>query len=192
MEVGAVRELGARLADALDHVHGHGIVHRDVKPGNVLLDGLARPHLADFGLAHLLGGLHLTGTGQVMGTAAYLAPEQVRGADVTPATDVYALGLVLLECLTGRREFDGRRAEAALARLHRPPQVPDGLPYDLTRTLALMTSLVPHRRPTAAACAHALRGGGTTPALPAQSRRTNPSTPSQSERKRRVGPTIRS
>nr|BFE51645.1 hypothetical protein GCM10017745_50720 [Saccharothrix mutabilis subsp. capreolus] len=108
-----------------------------------------------------------------MGTAAYLAPEQVRGDTITPATDIYALGLVLLECLTGHREFDGGEAETALARLHRPPHIPDHLPDDLTRTLALMTSLVPQRRPTAAACAQALRGAELPTALdiPVQTRR---------------------
>ncbi|CAL9470615.1 Serine_threonine-protein kinase PknD [Actinosynnema sp. ALI-1.44] len=173
MDPGTVRRLGAQLADALNHVHAHGIVHRDVKPANILLDEHARPHLADFGLARLTDSTQLTGSGQIMGTAAYLAPEQVRGDTITPATDIYALGLVLLECLTGHREFDGGEAETALARLHRPPHIPDDLPRDLTRTLALMTSLVPQRRPTAAACAHALRGAELPTALdiPVQRRR---------------------
>ncbi|MFI9811322.1 serine/threonine-protein kinase [Saccharothrix variisporea] len=157
MDVDTVRELGAHIAEALDHVHARGIVHRDITPANILLDDRGRPHLADFGLARLPDSPQLTKTGHVMGTAAYLAPEQVRGQDITTATDIYALGLVLLECLTGHREFPGGRAEAAAARLHRPPHLPADLPDDLTRLLGRMTSLVPHRRPTAADCAHTLR-----------------------------------
>ncbi|XVV00371.1 serine/threonine-protein kinase [Actinosynnema sp. CA-248983] len=160
-----VRELGIALAEALDHVHARGVVHRDVKPGNVLLDREGRPHLADFGLARRLDTPHLTRSNRVMGTAAYLAPEQVRGEEVSSATDVYALGLLLLECLTGRREYAGGSAEAALARLHRPARIPSDLPDDLTRLIALMTSLVPRRRPTALACAHALRHRETPTAV---------------------------
>ena len=102
-----VLRLGARLADALAHVHRGGIVHRDLKPANVLL-GADGPRLADFGIARALDGTAVTGTGYVVGTAAYLAPEQVRGEWVGPEADVYALGLVLLEALTGRREYPGR------------------------------------------------------------------------------------
>ncbi|CAL9506793.1 Serine_threonine-protein kinase PknD [Actinosynnema sp. ALI-1.44] len=160
-----VRELGIALAEALDHVHARGVVHRDVKPGNVLLDRDGRPHLADFGLARRVDTPHLTRSNRVMGTAAYLAPEQVRGEEVSAATDVYALGLVLLECLTARREYTGGTAEAALARLHRPVRLPPDLPDDLTRLLALMTSLVPRRRPTALACAQALRHRETPTAV---------------------------
>ncbi len=160
-----VRELGIALAEALDHVHARGVVHRDVKPGNVLLDRDGRPHLADFGLARRLDTPHLTRSNRIMGTAAYLAPEQVRGEEVSAATDVYALGLLLLECLTGRREYPGGTADAAVARLHRPARIPSDLPDDLTRLLALMTSLVPRRRPTALACAHALRHRETPTAV---------------------------
>lgn len=173
MDVGTVRELGRRLAEALDHVHGHGIVHRDVTPANILLDGQARPHLADFGLAHRPGDLHHAGADQLIGTAAYLAPEQVRGDEVTPATDIYALGLVLLECLTGHREFEGGPAEAALARLNRPPRIPSDLPADLARLLASMTSLDPRRRPTAATCAQTLRDRETPLAVHAPTRKPN-------------------
>jgi eukaryotic-like serine/threonine-protein kinase len=104
-----VAAAGAQVADALRYVHGHGVVHRDVKPSNVLLGDDGRVLLADFGLAKLTtGAAGLTATGLTMGTAAYLAPEQVRRADVGPATDVYAFGLVLLEALTGRRALPRR------------------------------------------------------------------------------------
>lgn len=161
-----VRALGHQLADALAHVHDNHVVHRDVKPSNILLDGSDTAYLADFGLACSPGATRLTKTTHVVGTASYLAPEQVRGDDVTPAADVYALGLVLLECLTGYREYQGNRIDAAIARLHRPPEIPRYLPADLARLLTLMTSLSARRRPTAAQCAEALRPEPTSDLLP--------------------------
>jgi serine/threonine protein kinase len=158
LDPGQTRALGADLCDALTHVHSHGVMHRDVKPSNILLDPEGTPYLADFGLARLTGSTRLTKCDEMVGTAAYLAPEQVRGDDVGPPADIYALGLVLLECLTGMREYDGNEIEAAVARLHRPPLVPPTLPADLGRLLTLMTSLTPRRRPTAAQCAEVLRG----------------------------------
>jgi serine/threonine protein kinase len=149
-------------------------VHRDIKPSNVLLDHHDRPHLADFGLARLIGSTRLTRADQLVGTAAYLAPEQVRGEEIHHAVDVYALGLVLLECLTGHREYQGSEIEAAVARLHRQPTIPDALPEDLRRLLTLMTSLSPRRRPAAAQCAHALRHPDEVPTVvgsPVRSRR---------------------
>jgi serine/threonine protein kinase len=158
LDADQTRALGTDLADALTHVHSHCVMHRDVKPSNILLDLDGMPYLADFGLARLTGSTRLTKCDEMVGTAAYLAPEQVRGDDVGPPADVYALGLVLLECLTGRREYDGNEIEAAVARLHRSPLVPPTLPPDLARLLTLMTSLTPSLRPTAAQCADALRG----------------------------------
>jgi serine/threonine protein kinase len=144
-----VRRLGCELADALAHVHAGGIVHRDVKPANVLLgDGSA--HLADFGIAKAFDGAAATEAGMVVGTAAFLAPEQARGLEVGPPADVYALGLVLLEALTGRREYPGRAVESATARLHRRPLVPDALPDGLGDVLTAMTQDDPAARPTAA------------------------------------------
>ncbi|WP_170184912.1 serine/threonine-protein kinase [Saccharothrix texasensis] len=157
LSVPEVRDLGARLAEALAYVHEQGVVHRDVKPSNILLDDDGTPYLADFGLAHLADSTRFTRTNQMVGTAAYLAPEQVRGSEVGPAADVYSFGLVLLECLTGRREYPGGDVESAVARLHRPAVVPDDLPDDLVRLLSLTTSLSVRRRPTAHRCAHVLR-----------------------------------
>ncbi|WP_156757524.1 serine/threonine-protein kinase [Actinokineospora pegani] len=158
---GEVRRLGAVLADVLAHVHSRGIVHRDVKPSNILLDESGEPHLVDFGLALLAEATRLTRSDRMVGTAAYLSPEQVRGAEVGPAADVYALGLVLLECLTGQREYRGAEVEAAVARLHRAPLIPADLPADLVRLLSLMTSLTPRRRPSAATCAQTLAPAST-------------------------------
>jgi serine/threonine protein kinase len=96
-----------QMADALDAAHGAGLVHRDFKPANILLDG-QRALLTDFGLSKLLGSSRrLTAPGRMVGTAQYLSPEQIRGQDVTPRADVYALGCVIFEALTASSPFDG-------------------------------------------------------------------------------------
>lgn len=154
----AVIHLGERLAYSLRHVHRAGVAHCDVKPANVLLDHAGRPHLTDFGVARVLGDDSTPGCGAdaVPGTAAYLAPEQVRGEPLGPRADVYALGLVLLECLSGRREYGGGPLEAALSRLHRPPAVPGHLPAGLADLLVAMTAAMPWQRPSALQCAQRL------------------------------------
>lgn len=144
-----VATIGTRLAEALRYVHAEGIVHRDVKPANVLLSHDGRVLLADFGIARLTAdAARLTGSGVMIGTAAYLAPEQVRNEQVGPAADVYSLGLVLLEALTGVRTYSGPSTEAALARLSSPPSVPDELPHPWPDLLRSMTALDPSARPT--------------------------------------------
>ncbi len=171
-----VRRLGADLAEALAYVHAQGVVHRDIKPSNILLDAHDRPYLADFGLAHLPGATRLTRTDQMVGTAAYLAPEQVRGTDVDHPADIYALGLVLLECLTGHREYPGSEVEAAVARLHRSPAIPEHLPADLVNLLSSMTTSDPEQRPTAVDCARALQANPAddTPSTSAYAAATAP------------------
>lgn len=167
MALDDVTSIGAQVAHALAYVHRQGVVHRDVKPGNVLLGPAGRVKLADFGIARLLDdqGRH-TRTGQTIGTAAYLAPEQLTGGDVGVAADVYSLGLVLLEAITGRREYTGNPTEAALARLHRPPAVPQHLPAPWPALLAAMTSTEPAARPDAHEVAELLEGQVSRP-LPA-------------------------
>lgn len=146
--------LGARLSMALAHVHANGVVHRDIKPSNIVLDSNGSPHLADFGIALLLDSARMTGTGEIMGTAAYLSPEQILGADVGAAADIYSLGLVLLECITGELEYPGvSKVESAIARLHRPPRMPAGIPNVLAQLLTAMTARVPEDRPSAGDCA---------------------------------------
>ncbi|MFG2279556.1 protein kinase [Streptomyces asoensis] len=155
--------LGAGLARALAHAHEAGIVHRDVKPSNILLDPSDRPYLTDFGISRLVDATTDTVTGTLVGTAAYLSPEQVLGRTVGRPVDVYALGLVLLECLTGRLEYDGGPLEAAIARLHRPPAVPSGLPAELATLLRDMTALGEQDRPSAPDCARTLATLAGTP-----------------------------
>ncbi|NUP21825.1 MAG: protein kinase [Streptomyces sp.] len=163
--------LGAGLADALAHAHGQGVVHRDVKPSNILLDSSGRPYLSDFGISCLLDATTRAAPGALTGTAAYLSPEQVMGRPVDQPADVYALGLVLLECLTGRLEYGGAPLEAAIARLHRPPRIPASVPAEFTDLLRHMTDLDEHARPGADDCARSLsllaaRTGPGTEAAP--------------------------
>ncbi|MGW7253722.1 serine/threonine-protein kinase [Streptomyces sp. NPDC054834] len=148
--------LGAALAETLAHVHAAGVVHRDVKPSNILMDEAGAPHLTDFGISRLIDATAHTPDGALVGTAAYLAPEQVTGREVGPAADVYALGLTLLECLKGRLEYDGAPLEAAIARLHRAPVIPASLDAELSRLLRAMTAQEARDRPDAAVCAEAL------------------------------------
>ncbi|GAA2007030.1 hypothetical protein GCM10009719_15730 [Nocardioides kribbensis] len=143
--------IGQQVADALSYAHGRGVVHRDVKPGNVLLAPDGRVKLADFGIARLIGDtVRHTQTGTAVGTAAYLAPEQVRGEELDTSVDVWSLGLVLLEALTGERAYPGSPTESAMARLHRPPPVPADLPPGWSDLLCAMTAADPAARPSTA------------------------------------------
>jgi len=148
---------GAALADALAYVHAQGFVHRDVKPANVLIAADGRVHLADFGIARLVDSAHVTRTGDVLGTPAYFAPEQVSGGGVGSAADVYALGLMLLECLTGKRAFEGTAMEVAMARMNRDPEIPASLPASWKDLLRAMTAREAVNRLNASAAAEQLR-----------------------------------
>jgi serine/threonine protein kinase len=145
--------IGQAVAGTVSYIHAAGVVHRDVKPSNILLDDAARPRLSDFGVSFAVDAGETAAAGTIVGTAAYLAPEQVLGARADSASDVFALGLVLIECLTGRREYPGPPAESALARLHRLPTVPQGLPRGISQILERMTAWDPAERPDAGECA---------------------------------------
>lgn len=140
----------------MDYLHGNGVVHRDIKPSNVLIDRSGACYLADFGIARVAGTARLTGRGEFVGTATYLAPEQITDSDASPAIDVYALGLVLLEAVTGERAYTGNEVETALARLSRQPRIPDWLPPAWQSLLTAMTARDPAERPSAARCAERL------------------------------------
>lgn len=155
MPAADVTRVGRELAEALAHAHSLGVVHRDLSPGNVLIDESGRVRLADFGIARLSEATATIG-GEVWGTPAYMAPEQVAGDQVGPPADVYALGLVLLEALTGERAFPGSPTEAGFARLHRDPQVPDSLPAGWAPLLRAMTARRPADRPYAVSVASRL------------------------------------
>lgn len=146
--------IGHALAGALVQVHGSGVIHRDIKPANILVSETPGPDrivkLADFGVARILEGSRLTATGMTVGTAQYLSPEQALGRPLTPASDIYSLGLVLLECLTGRTEYPGTPIESAAARLHRAPVIPEQIHHPIAELLKSMTDLEPDNRPTAA------------------------------------------
>jgi tRNA A-37 threonylcarbamoyl transferase component Bud32 len=113
----------SQVADALDYAHSRGIVHRDVKPGNIMIDERLRVTLTDFGIARAADDMSITVTGLLVGTPAYMAPEQAQGLPATPQSDVYALGVVVYELLTGSTPFGERTPHAViLAHMHEPPQ----------------------------------------------------------------------
>jgi tRNA A-37 threonylcarbamoyl transferase component Bud32 len=166
-----VAAMGADLAEALHYVHAQGVIHRDIKPANVLLAPSGFPgramhaKLADFGIARLFDATRLTATGSLLGTAGYLSPEQALGSTIGPPSDVYSLGLVLLECLTGERAFAGTAIESAMARLQRQPHIPAGLGQDWATVLSGMTIREPADRLSAGDAAVQLRRlvSGTIP-----------------------------
>jgi serine/threonine protein kinase len=154
-----VTRIAAEVAAALDALHEAGIVHRDVKASNVLLQGDVTAMLTDFGLAKGEAYTVLTKPGQVMGTLDYLAPELIRGDEATPGSDVYALGCLVYECLTGTTPFGGRSVfQIGLAHLDEDPPDPCGARADCPPGLgaAVLRALAKdptERPPTAAAYA---------------------------------------
>jgi eukaryotic-like serine/threonine-protein kinase len=157
LRLGDALRTGGTVAGALDHVHRAGVLHRAVTPANVLYDGDGRAHLSDFGVAFVADAPRITDTGLTVGAAPYLAPEQVRGEPADARADVYALGLVLIEALTGRRAFPGDPLSAAQARLERDATVPSGLPDDVSALITAMTRGGVDERPDAATVSAGLR-----------------------------------
>jgi eukaryotic-like serine/threonine-protein kinase len=175
-----VADIGRQTAAALEHAHAEGIVHRDVKPSNILLTAEGTVRLADFGIALTATATRLTVAGSVAGSAGYVSPEQVLGTGAGAASDVYALGLVLLECLTGQPPWSGTTVEVALARITADPPIPDTVPEAWRGLLMAMTARNPDDRPpmgvVATALADLAAGRATmvfpTPAPTAPPRRT--------------------
>jgi serine/threonine-protein kinase len=147
-------EIVMKVAEAVAYAHAQGVIHRDLKPGNVLLDKSDQPHVTDFGLAKRVeGDSNLTATGQVLGTPSYMPPEQAAGrmADIGPASDVYALGAILYALLTGRPPFEAPTALETLTQvLELEPVAPRHLnknvPRDLQTICLKCVEKEPHRR----------------------------------------------
>lgn len=170
LEVDRTLSLIAQTARALAAAHEHGLVHRDVKPGNILVMPSGVVKITDFGIARLADQVPLTATGQVMGTAQYLAPEQATGQVATGSSDIYALGVIGYECLAGRRPFTGESQIAiALAQVNdAPPALPDTIPAPVRQLIMSMLAKNPSERPkdatALAKAADALRAGDTNTA----------------------------
>ena len=161
-----VRRLGIEILAALAASHQAGILHRDIKPGNVLLTADGTAKVGDFGIAKSAEGLQLTSTGMIVGTAAYLAPERLAGQPATVQSDLYAVGVVLYEALTGRKPFAGDTPVAVMRAVDAHQAVPlaearPGLDAFLVATVERAMAKDPARRfPSAAAMAAALGGDG--------------------------------
>lgn len=158
-------DIVAQTASALQAAHAAGLVHRDIKPGNLLITPDGRVKITDFGIARIADQVPLTATGQVMGTVQYLSPEQASGHPASPATDTYSLGIVAYECLAGKRPFTGESQVAiAMAQINeQPPPLPPTVPIPVQNLVMAMIAKKPADRPsssaTVARAAQALRRG---------------------------------
>jgi serine/threonine-protein kinase len=145
-------DIVAQTAAGLQVAHAAGMIHRDVKPGNLLLNQSGTVKITDFGLAHTVGSASVTASGELVGTAGYLAPERAAGEGAGPASDLYSLGIVAYECLTGTRPFTGTQLEVALAHRDRPlPPLPASVAADVTAFVMQLAAKDPVRRPRDAA-----------------------------------------
>ena len=163
LTLGETVDLCTQVADGLDALHAEGLIHRDVKPANILLDGQGKAYITDFGLMKDREASVLTRPGQALGSMDYMAPEQIRGEEVGPATDVYALACMLTELLTGKPPFGDQVGMRIMwAHLQDPPPHPSDMKATLPRPVgdAILKGLEkePEKRPpTATAYAHMVR-----------------------------------
>jgi WD40 repeat protein len=159
-----VRTLGAGLAEGLTAIHAHGLVHRDLKPANVIMaeDG---PRIIDFGIARAIGATALTSAGSVVGTFAYMSPEQVRGDPVMPVSDVFSLGSMLAFAATGRAPFGSDTAATVMFRIvSQPPDLAGVADEDLRSLIEACLAKSPGDRPQLPVVLAALTGRGPVPA----------------------------
>ena len=158
-------DIVAQTSAALQAAHAAGLVHRDIKPGNLLITPDGRVKITDFGIARIADQVPLTATGQVMGTVQYLSPEQASGHAASPATDTYSLGIVAYECLAGKRPFTGESQVAiAMAQINeQPPPLPPTVAVPVQNLVMVMIAKKPEDRPASASvvarAATALRRG---------------------------------
>ncbi len=148
-----VLDIVAQTSAALHAAHQAGLVHRDIKPGNLLITPEGRVKITDFGIARIADQVPLTATGQVMGTVQYLSPEQASGQQAAPSTDIYSLGIVAYEALAGRRPFTGE-SQVAIAMAHindTPPDLPGTVPEPVRNLVLSCIAKTPADRPTSAA-----------------------------------------
>lgn len=172
LDAASAMDVVAQAAAGLHAAHAAGLVHRDIKPANLVIGPGGQVKITDFGIAHAAGSVPITRTGMVIGTPAYLSPEQVMGDRASPASDLYALGVVGYECLTGAPPYRGAPVEVAAAHQYRPlPELPPSVPAAAASLVAELTTKDPATRPgdagIVAARASELRdtltGGAPTP-----------------------------
>jgi eukaryotic-like serine/threonine-protein kinase len=166
-----IGEIGFEIAEALEYIHARDVIHRDISPTNIMLvdygTRFSRPRarLTDFGIA-IDSTKPQSVDGPAVGTAAYLSPEQVRNEPLTTASDIYSLGLVLLECFTGTLAFPGDKVASAMSRLEADPAIPGSIPKPWRRLIRWMTEREQSERPSASDVAstarEALRAKRTT------------------------------
>lgn len=176
----------AHIASALDYAHARGFIHRDIKPGNILITVDGNAKLTDFGIVRPSEGTRLTQTGSLLGTPAYMSPEQARGGTIRPATDIYSLGIVTYELLSGAVPFSGGTVAVLHAHLYDPPDL-RVLPGAAQPVVGKALAKDPQARyRTAGAFAEALRCALTARPTPPPPAQTPPPPPSEERSRRRV------
>ena len=155
LAAGRTMDIVAQTAAGLHAAHATGLIHRDIKPGNLLVAPGGTVKITDFGISRAIGSAPVTVTGVVMGTAGYLAPERIAGAQAAPASDLYALGIVAYECLTGAPPFAGRPLDVACAHRDRPvPPLPASVPASVSALVMQLVAKDPAWRPGSAEVTH--------------------------------------
>ena len=152
MPIDQVLSILRQVAEALDYAHQKGIIHRDIKPSNILLDSSGNAFLSDFGIARMMGSSQLTSTGSLIGTPTYMSPEQGKGDELTSASDIYSLGIILYELLTGKVPFSSDTTPLAIIHKHltetppEPRHLRPGLPVEVEQVILKALAKDPQQR----------------------------------------------